>query len=375
MDIILTDRKAELIQLEDEIEEHYLSFVIVGRDLLRIQKKELWREAECNNFTEYLNKRWEFERRTAYAQIDASSIYGYLSANVSDRSHLPTSEYQIRPLSKLATNKAVEIKKKKPDNWKIAWERAIEFAKIDKSVITEKHVEKAVNEIIKGDKSKGLNPAKPWMGELELDQIYVADVTTKEWLDTIPEGSIDFVITDPPWRPDEEDGAYSLYEAIGRISAKALKPGGFCAVYLGKLDLPILFQILMEYLDYEWCYTVYYPNGGQNFRKTQYKECWRPIGIFRKPGERNQTTYIPDAMESKRDKEFHEWQQGIEPVKALIEKYTAPGQLVLDPFVGGGTGPLAAKQTGRHYLSFDIDATTAAIASKRLQDHVSILEL
>jgi hypothetical protein len=31
---------------------------------------------------------------------------------------------------------------------------------------------------------------------------------------------------------------------------------------------------------------------------------------------------------------------------------------------------MAAKQTGRHYLSFDIDETTAAIAQSRLLEDV-----
>jgi len=371
LDIISTARESRLIQLEDIIEENILAFVRVGNALLEISRDRLYTEHKFNSFDEYLENRWEWKRRFAFYQMNAAYIHGYLTEKCT-MVHFPDNERMIRPLEKLATFKAVETKRKDPDQWVQAWERAIELAKIEKSVVTDKHVEKAVNEILKGNKLIGLKPAQIWTGKWELDQIYVADVTTKEWLDTIPEASIDFVITDPPWRPDSEDegGAYTFYEAIGRLSAKALKPGGYCAVYLGKLDLPLLFQILMEYLDYEWCYTVYYPNGGQNFRKTQYKECWRPIGIFRKPGDRDQTVYIPDAMESKRDKEYHEWQQGIEPVKALIEKYTAPGQLVLDPFVGGGTGPMAAKQTGRHYLSFDIDETTAAIAQSRLLEDV-----
>ena len=365
---IIIKKETRLSELENEIEQNTLAFVKVGNALLEINRDNLYKP-EYKTFKEYLKKRWKWGQRFAYEQMNAAYIRGYLEENCSIE-QFPDNEGQTRPLKKLATFKAVETERKDPEVWVEAWEKAVEFADEDKSVVTDKYVEKAVNEIIKAEKISKLEPAKIWAGELELDQIYVADVTTNEWLDTIPENSIDFVMTDPPWRPDEEKGEYALYDTVGKISSKVLKPGGYCAVYLGKLDLPILFQIMTKYLDYEWCFAVYYPNGGWNFRKTQVKECWRPIGIFRKIGERTPTVYIPDAMTSVRDKTYHEWQQGIEPIKALIEKYTAPGQLVLDPFVGGGTASLAAKLSNRHYLAFDIDADTVAIAQKRMTEDV-----
>jgi hypothetical protein len=242
------------------------------------------------------------------------------------------------------------------------------LAKKAKKPITDKFVEAAVNEIIKHDKSAGLPDAPAWNGEWQLDSIYVADATSAEWLASIPEGRADFIVSDPPWRPDAEDGAYSLYEALGKTALKTLKPGGYCAAYLGKLDLPLLIQIMMSYLDYEWTFAVYQPDNSHDFRKTQFKEAWRPIGIFRKPGPRGETIYTPDAMTCTRDKRFHEWQQGIEPARTLIEKYSAKGHLILDPFVGSGTSLLAANRAGRSWIGFEIDEDTARLANRRISD-------
>ena len=50
----------------------------------------------------------------------------------------------------------------------------------------------------------------------------------------------------------------------------------------------------------------------------------------------------------------------------LIELYTFPGDLVLDPFVGSGTTAVAALRSGRHYVGFDTNAPYIALAEQRL---------
>ena len=51
----------------------------------------------------------------------------------------------------------------------------------------------------------------------------------------------------------------------------------------------------------------------------------------------------------------------------FIKLFTAPGDLVLDPFVGSGTTAVAAVQLGRRYLGIDINAEYCALARRRLQ--------
>jgi site-specific DNA-methyltransferase (adenine-specific) len=50
----------------------------------------------------------------------------------------------------------------------------------------------------------------------------------------------------------------------------------------------------------------------------------------------------------------------------LIELYTYQGDLVLDPFVGSGTTALAAVNTGRHYVGFDVEEKYLDLARARL---------
>ena len=44
------------------------------------------------------------------------------------------------------------------------------------------------------------------------------------------------------------------------------------------------------------------------------------------------------------------------------------GGLVLDPFMGAGTTALVAKQLGRNYVGFELNAEYIKIAEKRIAD-------
>lgn len=62
----------------------------------------------------------------------------------------------------------------------------------------------------------------------------------------------------------------------------------------------------------------------------------------------------------------HPTQKPVAIIMPLIEVSCPIGGMVLDCFVGSGTTAIAAKQTGRQFVGFEIDATYAAIARKRV---------
>ncbi len=63
---------------------------------------------------------------------------------------------------------------------------------------------------------------------------------------------------------------------------------------------------------------------------------------------------------------LHIAQKPVKLLRTLIELTTLPGQLVLDPFCGSGSTLVAAKQAGRDYLGFELDASSVDIARTRL---------
>jgi DNA modification methylase len=52
----------------------------------------------------------------------------------------------------------------------------------------------------------------------------------------------------------------------------------------------------------------------------------------------------------------------------LIQLYTFEGEVVLDPFVGSGATCLAALQTKRHYVGYDISREYVDLAERRIMD-------
>jgi modification methylase len=58
----------------------------------------------------------------------------------------------------------------------------------------------------------------------------------------------------------------------------------------------------------------------------------------------------------------------VELPRRLIELYTFEGDLVLDPFLGSGTTAVAAVETGRRYVGYDLVAEYLEIAERRIHE-------
>jgi site-specific DNA-methyltransferase (adenine-specific) len=62
----------------------------------------------------------------------------------------------------------------------------------------------------------------------------------------------------------------------------------------------------------------------------------------------------------------HETQKPLPLMLELVELFTDPGELVLDPFCGSGTTGVACLRLGRRFIGIERDAKYAAIARERL---------
>ncbi len=52
----------------------------------------------------------------------------------------------------------------------------------------------------------------------------------------------------------------------------------------------------------------------------------------------------------------------------LIKLFSFVGDVVLDPFMGSGTTAIAAKQSGRHYIGYDLNEKYIKIANNRIEN-------
>jgi adenine-specific DNA-methyltransferase len=63
---------------------------------------------------------------------------------------------------------------------------------------------------------------------------------------------------------------------------------------------------------------------------------------------------------------LHPTEKPISALLPLVETFSKPGDLVLDPFSGSGSTLHTAKSLGRNYLGIELDAKYHALAVDRL---------
>ena len=68
-----------------------------------------------------------------------------------------------------------------------------------------------------------------------------------------------------------------------------------------------------------------------------------------------------------RDKEKHPATFPIALARRLIEQFTHEGELVLDPFVGSGTSLVAAQDTNRNAVGFDLLSAYLELSRERIK--------
>lgn len=91
--------QSRFAELELVIERGLGTFVDVGRALLEIQERRLYRAAGHRTFADYVAKRWDLSSAYAYRQIEASKIVDILSPI--GATPLPANEAQARELTPL----------------------------------------------------------------------------------------------------------------------------------------------------------------------------------------------------------------------------------------------------------------------------------
>ena len=108
--------------------------------------------------------------------------------------------------------------------------------------------------------------------------------------------------------------------------------------------------------------------GGGGDTATCWKQTWELIQINRHFGRLNgsrdsavlQYWVTPDQSKK------HPSAKPVSLMAYLVDKLTAEGEIVFDPFMGSGTTGIACQRTGRKFIGIEKDASYFEIAQKRL---------
>jgi hypothetical protein len=169
----------------------------------------------------------------------------------------------------------------------------------------------------------------------------------------LPDNSAQLVLTDPPYDQD----SIGLFEAAAAEAARVLVPGGSFVAYSGQKYLGEVITACAQHLTYWWLFALVHEGSAQLLQKLGVRCEWKPIVWFVKRTRGDVSAIIPDLVRGAgREKDQHKWQQGEAEAADLIERLTAPDDLVVDFMAGSGTVPAAAKRLSRRFVAFETQA-------------------
>lgn len=217
---------------------------------------------------------------------------------------------------------------------------------------------------------QGVSPARPV--EVPAHQVLTGDcrAVMAPW----PGAMVDLIVTDPPYLVNYRDRSGRTI-ANDRDSAwlrpafaeayRVLKPNRLCVSFYG-------WQAIEEFMG-AWKAAGFRPVGHLVFTK-------RYASSVRFTAARHEAAYIlakgSPALPAQAltdvipfpytGNRLHPTQKPVAAMAAIIEAYSQPGELVLDPFCGSGTTLVAAQSVQRRAIGIELNAGYATAAQGRL---------
>ncbi len=206
------------------------------------------------------------------------------------------------------------------------------------------------------------------------------------WLRTLPGGSIDLMVTDPPYESLEK------HRAIGtttRLKQSKASSNAWFSIF-PNTRFPELFAEAYRVLKKDAHFYLYCDPETMFVAKPLAEEAgfkfWKPliwdkvqIGmgyhyraryeciLFFEKGKRKLCDLgVADVITAKRVRNGYPAEKPVEVSSVLIQQSSEPGELVVDPFMGSGSVGVAAVASGRHFRGNDLCAEAVEITHKRL---------
>ena len=240
-----------------------------------------------------------------------------------------------------------------------------------------------------------------------LNQIFNEDCL--EWMKRIPDGSIDCIITDPPyWTTACKWDSVIPFDLMWEQLKRIIKANGAIVLFWSEPFSSALRMSNIKMYKYDWVWeknnwTWFYDSNIRPIKIhenilvfsnywcsnwTQNKmiyypqwlvECWKLW--WRWKHNKNWTvnaskinSYIQKYMnypntilKFKKDKAlYHPTQKPVALIEYLIKTYTNEWETVLDFTIGSGTTAIACINTNRNYIGFELDKWYFDIANERI---------
>ncbi len=207
----------------------------------------------------------------------------------------------------------------------------------------------------------------------ETIQLYAGDF--RKVLATLPPESVDAIITDPPYPLQY----IPVFEPLAEHAARLLKPHGVLVVMVAHLYLPDYINALNKHLKYRWVCAYIMDGSKASVAVSRVGVAWKPLLVYVRRDARD-LRFIPSDVfyganktEDGLEKMHHPWQQSLQGFIDIVQRFTEPGDTVVDPFLGSGTTGVACLYLNRRFVGCDIDPSAVVIATQRIREAHELL--
>ena len=224
---------------------------------------------------------------------------------------------------------------------------------------------------------------------MKLNKIYNEDCL--EGMKRIPDGSVDLIVTDPPYlinyktghrkdkahrfndvilNDDNEQLITDYIEECYRIMKNDSAMYMFCSsskVDFFKSELDKYFKIKNMII---WIKN----NHTAGDLESSFGRKYEIIFLVNKGSKTFNGERLTDVWEFPRvtgHLQVHQNQKPIELIKRCIDKHSNVGDLIFDGFMGSGTTAVAALDLDRKFLGFELDKHYYDVAIKRINNHTT----
>jgi DNA modification methylase len=176
-------------------------------------------------------------------------------------------------------------------------------------------------------------------------------------LQALPDDSVDLVLTDPPYFVRQHGSLDKTYFGNWLTELKrVLKDNAYFAINLdvatAQVVLPILAKKASLISATQWEYAG----------PTKIKDDILYVGQLHRSA--TTTSPTPNTVIQQGNVDFDTRCNAI--LSTIVQTYTNPGDMVCDPFLGGGNAVVVAKQLGRNYVGSDIVSEIADSVRNKL---------
>lgn len=206
-----------------------------------------------------------------------------------------------------------------------------------------------------------------------------------ELMKSIPDASVDMVLTDPPYGMDYQSNRRVATQKFAKINndkdlswvddfliecKRTLKPNSALYFFASWHNLDYFKQAIERHFKLKNLIVWVKNNHGSGDLKGGYAPKHEFVFYAVKGRVLNRGKRIPDVMEFDKipsAKLLHPTEKNISMLEVLVKQHSDAGSEILDPFMGSGTTGVACMNTGRNFIGIEMDEKYFQIAKDRIE--------